>query len=500
MITKKDTKPAIHSNQMKKSFLIPLFLFTHFFISAQTYKNSDLYRTIISKDSLLFSVGFNTCDISQFEKLLSENFEFYHDIDGISDKKKFLSDLKNGLCGNPENYQARRELLPQNTQIFALQKNGEIYGAVQEGVHQFFEKQTGKSQQFGSSARFTHIWLLENSQWKLTKSYSYEHIKKMVTDSPIFDNDSEIEKWLKENKVPTLGIGTIKNGKLNEIKVFGGAYNTIFNVASLTKPVTALVALKLAEQGKLDLNEPVYKYWTDPDIAKDPNHKKLTTRLILSHQTGFKNWRWLNNDEKLRFDFEPGKGYQYSGEGYEYLRKALENKFKKTFQQLAEELIFRPLKMNDTKYIWDKNVDTSRYAKNFDENGKTYETVKNTTANAADDLLTTIEDYGNFLVNVMNGSLVSEKFLKEMSTPQIASEKGKHFGLGFEIYDFGNGEYALAHGGADFGVRAIVFILPKTKEGLLIFTNSDTGGNLYETLVKHYLGEYGQKIIDVETK
>lgn len=64
-----------------------------------------------------------------------------------------------------------------------------------------------------------------------------------------------------------------------------------------------------------------------------------------------------------------------------------------------------------------------------------------------------------------------------------ASEKGKHFGLGSEIYDLGGGEYALAHGGADIGVRTIVFILPGTKQGLLIFTNSDTGGNIYETTV-----------------
>ena len=491
---------------MKKSFFA-FFLLFQFFVSAQVDKNSDLYRTIISKDSLLFAIGFNTCDVSQFEKLTSENFEFLHDKDGISDKKKFINDLKKGLCGNPENYQARRELVKESTKIFTLYKQGKIYGAMQEGIHQFFEKQTGQEERFGSSARFTHVWLIENNEWKLAKSYSYEHLTEMVTLSSLFDNETEIEKWLKENNVPTLGIGIIENGKLNQIKVFGelsngisAPYNTIFNVASVTKPVTALVALKLVEQGKLGLDEPLYKYWTDPDITKDPRHKKLTARLVLSHQTGFKNWRWLNDDEKLSFDFDPATGYQYSGEGYEYLRKALEQKFKKSLQQLAEELIFNTLKMSDTRYVWGKNVDETRYALNYDENGKTYKTVKNTTPNAADDLLTTIEDYGNFLVNIMNGNLISEKTFMEMITPQTASEKGKHFGLGFEIYDFGNGEYALAHGGADFGVRTIFFILPKTKQGLLIFTNSDTGGNLYETLVKHYLGKYGQKIIDVEMK
>lgn len=326
-------------------------------------------------------------------------------------------------------------------------------------------------------------------------------------DSSIFDKNNEIENWLKENKVPTLGLGIIENGKLKQVKVFGeitngisAPYNTIFNVASLTKPVTAMVALKLVSLGKWNLDEPVYKYWTDPDIANDPRNKKLTTRLILSHQTGFPNWRWMNDNKKLNFQFDPGTKYQYSGEGFEYLRKALEMKFKKSLQQLANELIFQPLQMYDTRYVWDKNVDTTRLAIGYDKNGKAYETVKNKTPNAADDLLTTIEDYGRFLVNVMEGGGLSEQVFDEMKSNQVASSKGKHFGLGFEIYDLGNEEYALSHGGADNGVQTIIFILPKTKQGLLIFTNVDDGYKVYEKIITNYLGENGQKIFDIETK
>jgi CubicO group peptidase (beta-lactamase class C family) len=488
------------------------FIFTIIFIvnsKAQVDKNSDLYKIILSKDSLLFNVGFNTCNISQVESLLSENFEFFHDKDGISDKNKFLNDLRNGLCGNPTNYQTRRELLPENTEIYALYNKGNLYGAIQEGVHQFFERQTNQSEKFGSSAKFTHVWLLESGEWKLTKSLSFDHkIKQLSTiNSSIFGNDAEIEKWLKENKVPTLGIGVIEDGKLKQIKVFGeitkgvsAPYNTIFNVASLTKPVTAIVALKLISLGKWSLDEPVYKYWTDPDIAGDPRNKKLTTRLILSHQTGFPNWRWLNEDKKLNFQFEPGTKYQYSGEGLEYLRKALENKFKKSLQQLASELIFQPLKMYDTRYVWGKDVDASRLAIGYNKNGNAYETVKNKTPNAADDLLTTIEDYGKFLISVLNSDGLTKKVFDEMTSNQVASTKGKHFGLGFEIYDLGNGEYALSHGGADNGVQTIVFIFPKTKQGLLIFTNADTRVSVYEKLLKHYLGKNGHKIFDIETK
>ncbi|CAD0008038.1 serine hydrolase [Flavobacterium chungangense] len=492
---------------MAKKILLSIIVAFIFSLNskAQVDKNSALYKTILSKDSLLFNIGFNTCDIKQFEILLSENLKFYHDKDGFSDKAKFLSDLKNGLCKSPETRQVKRTLVKESTQIFPLYKNGILYGAVHNGEHLFSEKRETQS----GIAKFSNLWKLEDDVWKLAVSFSFDHqpYENKRIEKPIFDNDTEIEKWLKNNNVPTLGLGIIENGKLKQIKVFGeitkgisAPYNTIFNVASLTKPVTAIVALKLVSLGKWKLDEPIYKYWTDPDIANDPRNKKLTTRLILSHQTGFSNWRWMNEDKKLGFEFEPGTKYQYSGEGMEYLRKALEKKFKKSLQELADEIIFKPLNMADTKYIWDKNVDVSRLAVGYDKEGNAYETVKNKTPNAADDLLTTIADYGNFLVNVMNAEGLSKEVFNEMNSPQTASRKGKHFGLGFEIYDLGNQEYALSHGGSDYGVQTIVFILPKTKQGLLIFTNSDTGGNLYEPLLKHYLGDKGQKIFDIETK
>ncbi|MCI9844573.1 class A beta-lactamase-related serine hydrolase [Flavobacterium pectinovorum] len=490
---------------MKKLFTILSILLTTFSAFAQVDKNSDLYKTVLAKDSLLFDIGFNHCDIKQFENLLSDNLKFYHDKDGISDKTKFLTDLKNGICNNQTNRQVQRFLVKESTEIFPLYKNGVLYGAVQNGEHKFSEKRESQ----GGIAKFTNVWQLENSEWKLTTSFSFDHQadENKKSEKLIFDNETEIEKWLKENKVPTLGIGVIENGKLQQVKVFGeiskgisAPYNTIFNVASLTKPVTAMVALKLVSLGRWNLDEPIYKYWTDPDIANDPRNKKLTTRIVLSHQTGFPNWRYMNENKKLNFQFEPGTKYQYSGEGMEYLRKVLEKKFKKSLQQLADELIFQPLKMTDTKYIWDKNVDTTRLAIGYDKDEKAYETLKNKIPNAADDLLTTVEEYGNFLVSVMNGVGLSENVFEEMTKNQIGSTKGKHFGLGFEIYDLGNGEIALSHGGSDNGVQTIVFILPKTKQGLLIFTNSDTGGSVFENLLKHYLGENGQKIFDIETK
>lgn len=481
---------------------LSLFLST-FQIKAQVETPDPLYKTILAKDSLLFSVGFNTCDISQFENLMSNNLAFYHDKDGFSNKAKFLIDLKSGLCKDRRTRQVKRILVEGSTEIFPLFKNGTLYGAIQNGTHLFAENIESPS----GTAKFTHLWMLENNEWKLTTSLSFDHQPYQQKENTGFENDKAIENFLKENNIPTLGLGIINNGKLQEIKVFGeikkgvtAPYNTIFNVASLTKPVTAMVALRLMSLGKWNLDEPLFKYWTDPDVVQDPRNKKLTTRLVLSHQTGFPNWRWMDADKKLRFGFDPGTKYQYSGEGFEYLRKALEKKFKKPLHQLASELIFHPLKMEDTNYIWDKSTDESRFAIGHDKDANPYGTIQNSTPNAADDLHTTIQDYGNFLTNILNGANLKENIYQEMLRKQVQTKENKYFGLGFEIYDLGEEEYAISHGGSDQGSQCITFLLPKTKQGILIFTNSDIGHVIYEKLLVQYLGDKGKKIVAIETK
>lgn len=261
-----------------------------------------------------------------------------------------------------------------------------------------------------------------------------------------------------------------------------------------------MTVLRLVSLGKWNLDEPLDKYWVDPDIANDPRHTKLTTRMILSHQTGFPNWRWQKTDKKLSFDFDPGTRYQYSGEGFEYLRKAVEKKFNKSLEVLAKEMIFNSLSMDDTGYIWNEKKQADRIVTGYDKAGKAYDIVKNKTASAADDLTTSVEDYGKFLVAVMNNDLLSKTVFEEMKTRQVKTKEHKYFGLGFEIYDLGNGRIALSHGGTDKGVNTIAIILPETGQGVVIFTNVDEGYKIYEPIINYYLGDVGKKIVEIETK
>lgn len=99
-----------------------------------------------------------------------------------------------------------------------------------------------------------------------------------------------------------------------------------------------------------------------------------------------------------------------------------------------------------------------------------------------------------------NGDGFSKEVFEEMATKQVAITKGRHFGLGFEICDLENGKIALSHSGLGEGVQTIFFILLETKQELLIFTNSDTGETILEYVIKHYWGEVGQEIVNIETR
>jgi len=315
-------------------------------------------------------------------------------------------------------------------------------------------------------------------------------------DSSLPGEREWIEGLLKQNKVPAVGIGIIKEGALTEIKVYGelkkgtpAPYNTIFNVASLTKPVVAMLTLTLVNKGLWKLDEPLSRYWTDPDVVADPRSKTLTSWHVLTHQTGFMNWRWLHKTKKLTFDVDPGTKFGYSGEGFEYLKHALEHKFRKSLIQLVDTFLFSPLQMSETKFVWDSTVDERRFALWHDAAGNNaYTTYKRKDASAADDLLTTIEDYGKFSIAVLKGFGISPALFKNMVTPHAQIKKGDYMGLGWEVMPaLRNEEYAMLHTGSDQGVQALVILLPLTKEGMIIMTNSDNGYKLYYSLIPQML-------------
>lgn len=478
----------------KRLFLSAVILLIFFHgVDAQISRSSSLYLELKQQDSIFFEKGFNQCDMVYLEKAVAEDLKFYHDQSGFQDHKAFFENTRKYLCTDPARKPIRR-VDEESLEAYPLYDKGILYGAIHQGVHHFYIREAGKKDLWTATARFTSVWVKDEGKWKLSEVLSYDHQE----PQPRGKRTDEMEQLLKKYLVPAMGLGVIEGGKLTKIEVFGtldgertAPYNTIFKVASLTKPVVALTTLKLIDQGLLHLEEPLYKYWVDPDLKKDMRVKKLTPRLVLSHQTGFPNWRYSTASNRLAFEFEPGAKYQYSGEGFEYLRKAIENKLGKSFEEIARELVLEPAGMTDTRFWWDPSMDESRYARNFDGSGNIIPTEKYFQANAAANLLTTVEDYGKFLAYVLDGAGLSERVLNEMHRSQVHIRENDYFGLGWEkLTRFSHGEYALMHTGRDPGVSTLAIIFPNSKNGYLIFMNGGKVDKVYEEmLTKHlYLG------------
>jgi CubicO group peptidase (beta-lactamase class C family) len=167
--------------------------------------------------------------------------------------------------------------------------------------------------------------------------------------------DAAMPGILKDAGVASVSLAEIVDGKVVLAKAYGeqsagvpATEATLYNIASMTKPVTAEVVLRLVSAGKVGLDEPMYKYWVDPDLAKDERAKVLTPRMALSHQMGFANWRRMTGGV-LAFQHEPGT-YGYSGEGYQYVARFVEKKTGRRFEDLAQEMVFGPAGMKETTY------------------------------------------------------------------------------------------------------------------------------------------------------
>lgn len=161
---------------MKHNYLI-LILFSAFFSTgySQAAKDSELFLQLKNMDSLFFEAGFNHCEIAAFEAYVSKDLEFYHDQSGIShSREEFLKAVKQNICSSP-NKKPIRQLKPESLEVFPLYQNGELYGAIQKGEHDFFIKEPNKELIFTSTAQFTHLWLLEEEKWMLKRVLSYDH-------------------------------------------------------------------------------------------------------------------------------------------------------------------------------------------------------------------------------------------------------------------------------------------------------------------------------------
>ena len=310
---------------------------------------------------------------------------------------------------------------------------------------------------------------------------------------------AQVPQWMRQAKVPGAAIAHVRDGRTVALHAFGESApgvplqpDTVFNVASLTKPVFATMVLGLQAEGRLALDMPLAEHWVDPDVAGDPRHRALTPRLALSHQSGLPNWR----SGKLAFDFAPGARHEYSGEGFEYTRRAIERLTGQAMPELMQRHVLAPAGMEHTQFGWTDAL-ASKVATGFEEDGSAMDMdyLRQRGPNAAANMFTTIGDYARFTRWVIDGAGLPPAVFEEMSRPQARhADPVEFFGIGWRLLAIDGGT-VLSHDGRESGVRTQVFAVPHAREGVVILTNSSHGELIVRPVVEATLRD-GAAIMD----
>jgi len=341
--------------------------------------------------------------------------------------------------------------------------------------------------------------------------------------------DNKIQSLMKAANVQGLAITIFNNNEPVYKKAFGykridtkDPINTNSNIygASLSKPVFAVLVMKLVEEGLLDLDKPLQDYLSKPiyeyppskkwhdnysNLKADSLYKKITARMCLDHTSGFPNWRWFESDQKLRVKFIPGLRYEYSGEGLVYLQVVLEHMLGKSLEELMKEKIFTPLGMKGSSYTWQTEFEKD-YCLGHQSSGKLYEKDKDNDARSASTLETTLDDYTLFTKAVLKNSILKPATTKEMFTPQIRLRSVQQFGplslvdstlndgielsygLGWGLLKspYGTGAFKEGHGD---GFQHYSIIFPEQGTGIIIMSNSDNAESIFKELLETTIGD-----------
>lgn len=335
---------------------------------------------------------------------------------------------------------------------------------------------------------------------------SVSFISEGIAQESAFTEQSMIEKkipqWLTETDTPSAAIGYIVDGQLTWVAVDGeqsenikASENTLYNVASLAKPVTAELLFRLIDEQPEFLDAQASTWWIDPDVKDDPLLKQLKIKHLLSHQSGFPNWRY-QTDDKLVFNFKPGTAPGYSGEGYQYLAEVIQSKWQQPFEKLMASHLFETIGMDNSAFTHRSWFD-ERIAHPKGPEGKYGKPSIRETFVAADDLYATITDYSHFVASVMlnmakDSAVNKARWTSDFNLAPRLCGSGRidaahcpdalGFVMGWSRIDYGESTFYL-QGGGDWGERAMAIMLPESKTAIVVLTNGANGMKLVRRAV-----------------
>ncbi|WP_338870664.1 serine hydrolase domain-containing protein [Spirosoma sp. SC4-14] len=322
---------------------------------------------------------------------------------------------------------------------------------------------------------------------------------------------------MKHYHVPAVSIAFINNGVFEWARAYGYLSNdslqpanthTLFQAASISKPITAMAALRLVELGKLDLDTDINAYlktWQLPQ-SRFTDQKPVTLRALLSHTAGltvhgFRGYatgdsipsvtQILNgekpaNSPPVVSDTVPGSGWRYSGGGYVILQQLLNDVTGKRFPDLMQQLVLKPIGMDCSTYqqplpkaLWSNaSIGHLGNGQKLPGNWHNYPEM------APAGLWTTATDLARYLVDVQQSfqGKTNHVLSRSMVNKMLTKQPGEH-GLGPEIHG-SDSTLAFSHGGSNAGYKCYFYSYAKTGQGVVVMTNADSGMGLIFELMR----------------
>lgn len=290
--------------------------------------------------------------------------------------------------------------------------------------------------------------------------------------------------------------------------------STVMYAASLTKPVSAYIFMRLVYKGVFSLDKPVYTYLKKPigayakwkDLADDSvSFKRITPRMLLSHSSGLPVLRQLYGN-KVNLIAKPGEKFYYSNEGINLLGFMIEEYTGKTLEAIAREEVFGPLQMPHTSMIWEKEFE-GNFSNAYFKDGKRYGSERRESSRAAGSMSTTAVDYAHFMINLMMEKGLKESSFKQMLSSQIAVTSKRGFGplkdsvtqensaiqlswgLGVGLFQspYGKGFFHTGHGDANQNY-AVAF--PEKGIAVVLLSNSENFENVSAQIAEVCIGDH----------
>lgn len=319
----------------------------------------------------------------------------------------------------------------------------------------------------------------------------------------------DIPQLMREGEVPGLSIVLIYNSKIYWHQSFGVknadtkepvSDSTVFEAASLSKPVFAYAVMKLVDSGKLELDKPLATYFPGPYVQNDDRGNLITARMVLDHTTGFQNE--VMPGRPLRIYFAPGERFSYSGEGFLYLQKVVEHITGEPLELFMKRTVFEPLGMTSSSFVWQDRYEMLK-ANGHKPSGVVAQKRRPAMARSYSGLHTTALDYARFVIAVMKGAGLRQETKGQMFKSQVrldescisCIERGfgrlsqtLSWGLGWGLERTETGDAIWHWGDNNSEFQSFVMAYPKEKIGIVMLTNSGNGLSITPKIILQITG------------